>query len=107
MLNFRYMVTELLILLALVVANGLFAGAEIAVLTATKGTLQQRVAVRDKRALAVQALRERPERFLATVQIGITVVGAAAAAFGGASIASDLAPHLERWFGESAHGLRS
>jgi putative hemolysin len=99
------MVPELLILLALVVANGLFAGAEIAVLTATKTTLQQRVAARDRRALAVQSLRERPERFLATVQIGITVVGAAAAAFGGSSIARDLAPHLEGWFGDSANEI--
>jgi putative hemolysin len=40
------------------------------------------------------ALRERPERFLATVQIGITVIGATAAAFGGASIAARLAPRI-------------
>ncbi|NVB80843.1 MAG: HlyC/CorC family transporter [Kofleriaceae bacterium] len=97
------MLTELLILFALVVANGLFAGAEIAVLTASKAKVQQRAASRDRKGLAVQSLREQPERFLATVQIGITVVGAAAAAFGGSSIASDLAPRLEPLFGASAH----
>src|SRR5215212_2188771 len=97
------MYVELLILLLLVLANGLFAGAEIAVLTAAKANVQQRAAQRDRRALAVLALREALERFLATVQIGITVVGAAAAAFGGASIAFDLAPHLEAVFGDSAH----
>lgn len=97
------MLTELLILLALVIVNGLFAGAEIAVLTAAKGMVQQRAATNDQRALAVQELRDQPERFLATVQIGITVVGAAAAAFGGASVARDLAPHLEGVFGSSAH----
>jgi putative hemolysin len=96
------MLTELLILLALVLANGLFAGAEIAVLTATKATIQQGAAQRDRRALAVLALREQPERFLATVQIAITVVSAAAGAFGGATIARDLAPHLGV-FGDSAH----
>lgn len=96
------MLTELLILLALVLANGLFAGAEIAVLTAAKATIQQRASQRDRRALAVLALREQPERFLATVQIAITVVGAAAGAFGGATIARDLAPHLGV-FGDNAH----
>jgi putative hemolysin len=102
MLHFS-MVAEILILLALVVANGLFAGAEIAVLTVSKARVQQGVAKRRRGALAVQALRGQPERFLATVQIGITVVGAAAAAFGGASIAADLAPHLEGAFGRAAH----
>jgi putative hemolysin len=97
------MLTELVILFALVVANGLFAGAEIAVLTASKAKVQQRAAARDRKGLAVQALREQPERFLATVQIGITVVGAAAAAFGGSSIAGDLEPMLVPLFGSSAH----
>jgi putative hemolysin len=45
-------------------------------------------------ALAVKRLRDAPERFLATVQIGITVIGATAAAFGGASLARHIAPAL-------------
>jgi len=93
------MLPELSILLALVLVNGLFAGAEIAVLTAAKSAIQRR---NDRSAKAVLALRDQPERFLATVQIGITVVGAAAAAFGGARIASDLSPHLEPLLGDSA-----
>ncbi len=93
------MLTELLILLAMIVVNGLFAGAEIAVLTASKGVIHPGAT---GRAGAVSKLREQPERFLATVQIGITVIGAAAAAFGGASIAGDLAPSLESVFGDSA-----
>lgn len=58
-------------------------------------------------ALAVLALRENPERFLATVQVGITVVGATAAAFGGGSIAHRIAPELERidWIGPRASAL--
>jgi putative hemolysin len=99
------MLTELLILLALVAANGLFAGAEIAVLTAGKAKVQQLAAARDRRAIAVTALRDQPERFLATVQIGITVVSAAAGAFGGARIARDLAPYLVVIFGEHAEGV--
>ena len=92
------MLPELLILFTLVIVNGLFAGAEIAVLTANKGVARSQ----NRRASAVHELREHPERFLATVQIGITVVGAAAAALGGASIARDLAPALEPVLGRSA-----
>jgi putative hemolysin len=42
----------------------------------------------------VKRLRDEPERFLATVQIGITIVGSTAAAFGGAALAGRLAPYL-------------
>lgn len=89
------MASELLIILALMFANGLFSGAEIAVLSVRKTRLQEFVRRRDRRALAVKALRDHPERFLATVQIGITVVGTAAAAFGGATVAKSLTPLLE------------
>ena len=47
------------------------------------------------RARAVLDLKAEPEQFLATVQIGITVVSAAAAAFGGATVATTIAALLE------------
>ncbi|MEZ4367536.1 MAG: hemolysin family protein [Kofleriaceae bacterium] len=90
------MATEILIVVALMLANGLFAGAEIAVLSVRKTRLSEFVRRRDRRALAVQALRDEPERFLATVQIGITVVGTAAAAFGGHQMAGSFTPLFER-----------
>jgi len=96
------MAGELLIVVVLVLANGLFAGAEIAILSVRKGRVQEAGARGDRRALAVQALRDQPERFLATVQIGITVVSAAAAVFGGAAIARSLTPILAHVFGHSA-----
>jgi putative hemolysin len=86
------MAVELLIILMLVFINGLFSGAEIAVLSVRKTRLADYIRRRDRRALAVRDLRDHPERFLATVQIGITVVSTAAAAFGGASIANSLTP---------------
>ncbi len=82
---------EILVIVALVLANGLFAGAEIAILSVRAPQLASGVRAGDRSAIAVQTLRDRPERFLATVQIGITVIGAAAAAFGGATLAADLA----------------
>lgn len=91
-------------MLALVLANGLFAGAEIAILSVRTTRVSERVRAGNRGAIAVQALRDQPERFLATVQVGITVVASAAAAFGGSTIAASLTPTLERaGLGENAH----
>ncbi|MBI2394581.1 MAG: HlyC/CorC family transporter [Deltaproteobacteria bacterium] len=87
--------TELAAIVALALANGLFAGAEIAMLSVRKGQLTERAEEGHRSARVALALREQPERFLATVQIGITVIGATAAAFGGASLARRLGGVLE------------
>jgi len=86
---------EILIVLGFLLANGLFAGAEIAILSVRKTRLSEFIRRRDKRALAVKKLRDEPERFLATVQIAITTVGTAAAAFGGARLEHSLRPKFE------------
>ncbi|HET8539070.1 MAG TPA: hemolysin family protein [Anaeromyxobacter sp.] len=83
-------------MLALVAANGVFAGAEIAIISVRKTRLAQLVEEGRSSARAVRQLRDRPERFLATVQVGITIVGATAAAFGGSALAGRLAPLLAR-----------
>lgn len=88
--------SELLVILALVLLNGVFAGAEIAILSLRKTRLAELAADGDRAARAVVRLRQDPEAFLATVQIGITVVGATAAAFGGASLTAELAPVVAR-----------
>ncbi len=80
----------------LVLANGFFAGAEIAVIALRRTRLRQLVQEGRRAARAVAALRDKPEQFLATVQIGATVIGATAAAFSGATIAARLAPLLAR-----------
>ncbi|NMO13308.1 HlyC/CorC family transporter [Pyxidicoccus fallax] len=74
----------------LVLANGVFAGAELAVISLRRTRLRELIDEGSASAKAVEKLRGDPERFLATVQIGITVIGATAAAFGGASIAARL-----------------
>ncbi len=83
--------TEAIIILALIIANGLFSGAELAVISLRKTRLRELIDEGHARARAVQALRDQPERFLATVQSAITVIGAAAAAFGGDVFAERLA----------------
>ncbi|MFO0604540.1 MAG: hemolysin family protein [Polyangiales bacterium] len=100
------MLFELLIVFALMALNGVFAGAEIAVLSVRKTRLAELVEEGSARARAVLWLRKRPERFLATVQIGITVVGTTAAAFGGDSLAEHISQGLAArapWLGASAH----
>lgn len=87
---------ELLIIVALAIANGLFAAAEIAVISVRRSRLRELVVAGDKAAARVDRLRRDPERFLATVQIGITVIGATAAAFGGAALAARLSALLRR-----------
>lgn len=83
---------ELLFILGLVLLNGVFSGAEIAILSLRRSRLEALAAEGSRAARAVLALRDQPDRFLATVQIGITVVSALAAALGGSSVAERLAP---------------
>jgi putative hemolysin len=101
------LVTEIFVILALVVANAFFAGAEIAIVGVRKTRMEQLAGQGRASASAVLALRAEPERFLATVQVGMTVIGATAAALGGASLAKRLEPVLAKhaWLAAHAEGL--
>ena len=98
------MLFELTVIVLLIACNGIFAGAEISIISVRKSRLQQLAAEGRAGARAAMSLRAAPERFLATVQIGITVVGATAAAFSGASIAARLARVFQElgWSPETA-----
>src|SRR5215204_940619 len=87
-------VVEVLVILALVVANGAFAMAELAVLSSQKGRLRRLAESGDRGARVALELAEDPNRFLATVQVGITLVGTIAGVFGGATLAENLAARL-------------
>lgn len=82
---------EILIVLFLIILNGVFAMAEIAIVSSRKSKLQQLANEGNKNALAALELAKSPNRFLSTVQIGITLIGIFAGAFGGATIAGNLA----------------
>lgn len=86
------MASELLFLLVLVLTNGVLAGSEIAIVALRRTRLAELAEGGSSAAQAVTALRGNPEQFLATVQIGITVVGSSAGAFGGMTFARDLTP---------------
>ncbi len=82
------------VILALILANGFFAAAEIAILTARRGRLEQLAASGKRAARTALGLARDPNRFLPTVQVGITLVATLAAAFGGATAAERLAQWL-------------
>jgi putative hemolysin len=84
------------VILALVIANGVLAGAEIAIVALRATRITELVQERKGAAALLKRLRDDPERLLATIQIGITVAGATASAFGGATVARELAAMLAR-----------
>ncbi|HEY0946216.1 MAG TPA: hemolysin family protein [Opitutaceae bacterium] len=89
-------ITEIAIIFLLLVGNGVFAMAEIAVVSARKARLRQLAAEGSSAAKAALALAQEPTRFLSTVQIGITLVGILAGAFGGATLSEKLAVPIAR-----------
>ena len=85
---------ELIILFLLIVFNGLLSMSELAVISARKARLQQMADDGNVGAAKALALAASPGQFLSTVQIGITLVGILAGAFGGATIARGLSAQL-------------
>jgi putative hemolysin len=82
--------TEIIIVLMLVIVNGIFAMTEMAMVSSRKTRLQNRADKGDTGAQkALDALKD-PNRFLSSIQIGITLVGILAGVFGGATVAKDL-----------------
>lgn len=86
---------EALLIFALILANGFFAAAEIAVIATRKSRIDALLEKGVKAAAALARLKDDPDRFLATVQIGVTVVGSLASAIGGAAAIGYLKPQIE------------
>ncbi len=82
---------EITIIVILIVLNGIFALSEFAIVSAKRARLQQRADEGDTGAAAALELAEEPTPFLSTIQIGITLVGIFAGAYGGVTIAKGLA----------------
>src|SRR5690349_8264490 len=94
---------EILVVALLIVVNGAFAMAEMALVTARKARLEQRANAGDLRARAALELAGEPTQFLSTVQIGITLVGILAGAFGGATISQAVAARVRAVAGLAAY----
>ena len=87
-------VFEIVVIILLIVANGLFAMSELAIVAARKSRLQDWAENGNARAKSALELAENPNQFFSTVQIGITLVGILAGAFGGRTLASELSAYL-------------
>ncbi len=85
---------EIAVIFLLLLANGVFAMAEIAVVSSRKARLRRLADQGNAKARIALELAESPNRFLSTVQIGITLVGIFAGAFGGATLAATLAESI-------------
>src|SRR5574337_880852 len=102
---------EIVVLLALIVLNGLFAMSEIALVTARKARLQKLIDEGDRSAALALALGSDPNRFLSTIQIGITSIGILNGIFGEAALAAPFAERLTAlglprpWSGYAATAL--
>ena len=83
---------ELLLILLLILLNGFFAASEISLISLRKSRVRHLVKNGNAQAKKIQKLQEEPERFLATVQFGVTLIGTLAAALGGVIAIERLKP---------------
>jgi putative hemolysin len=94
----RELVMELLAILVLVLANGFFALAEFSIISSRLSRLAQKKAEHKWGAARAARMRSNPDRFLASIQVGITLVAALLGVFSGATVVEK----LEDYFGQSA-----
>ncbi|MCX7988248.1 MAG: hemolysin family protein [Thermodesulfovibrio sp.] len=86
---------EIALILFLILLNGLFSAAEIGVVTLRRSRLRQLIEEENPNALVVEKFKENPDRFLATIQVGITLIGSLASAIAGAYAVTNIKPLLE------------
>ena len=87
---------EVLAILLLILANGFFALSEFSVIASRRSKLRQKVQQGKSGAVAAEKLHRNPDRFLATIQVGITLFGTLAGVVGGATIVEQLEHLLQQ-----------
>jgi putative hemolysin len=85
---------ETLLIIIFIILNAVFAAAEIAVVTLRRTRIKQLVEAGNKRAIVLDKLKSEPKRFLATIQVGITLAAVLASAIGGATLVEVIKPIL-------------
>ena len=88
--------TQLLLLVILILANAFFAAAEIAFISLNDAKIDLQAKEGNKKAKKIKSMLENPSKFLATIQIGITLAGFLSSAFASEAFASELAPILHK-----------
>jgi len=86
---------DIILIIIFIIINGFFAAAEISVVATRRIRIRQLIEEGNKNALILKKFKEEPDRFLATIQIGITFAGVFAAAIGGATAVKILKPAIQ------------
>jgi len=86
------LIFEALIILVLIIINGFFSSAEIAIISSKRSVIEKLAKEGNHSAVLVTRMKEEPDRFLATVQIGVTVVATLASVIGGVTASEFLKP---------------
>ncbi|OGP21404.1 MAG: hypothetical protein A2054_08305 [Deltaproteobacteria bacterium GWA2_55_10] len=86
------MIFEIVIILTLILINGFFASAEIAIISAKRSLIDKLAKDGNHSATLVSKMKEDPDRFLATVQVGVTVVSTCASVLGGVIASEHIKP---------------
>ncbi len=102
--SFLSIKTEVIVILVLVIINGILAMTEMAMVSSRKARLQQRADNGDKGAQKALDTLKNPNKFLSSIQIGITLVGILAGVFGGATVAENLGAWLTGFPALSQYG---
>mgnify|MGYP001260409530 CR=1 FL=1 len=98
---------EIFILIGLILLNGIFSMAEIALVSARKARLEAQANKGDKKAREALDLANHPDTFLSTVQIGITLIGILTGIVSGERLTDELAEKIKTWplVGEYSQGV--
>ncbi len=88
--------SQLLILLVLILCNAYFAATEIAFISLNDAKIQKQAQAGNKKAMQIAKMLKEPSKFLATIQIGITLAGFLSSAFAADAFAQDLAVWLNQ-----------
>ena len=83
---------QAIVILLLILANGFFSGSEFAIISARRSKLDELAKGGNRSATIVNSLKDSPERFLATIQIGITIISSLASVIGGVAAIEVLKP---------------
>ena len=93
----KKMISRLIVLVVLIGINAFFASTEIAFISLNDAKIERQAKDGNKKAKQIRKMLKEPSRFLATIQIGITLAGFLSSAFAADAFASELAPILNEW----------
>ena len=91
------MISQLIFLFILILLNAYFAATEIAFISLNDAKVEKQAKEGNKKAKQIQKMLKNPSKFLATIQIGITLAGFLSSAFASDAFAGMLAPKLNEW----------